>query len=463
MTISRTILKSLIYDEDFARKTLVYFQPKYFTGWEAKLFPIVRDYFVKYNATPGADATRIEVSKVTTFGEVEYEECLAAVNEFETKKEEKPNSEWLLHNSEKFCQDRAIYLAMSEGVLAMDGKHKTLQMGAVPKLIADALGVSFTTNVGHDYLDDAEARYDYIHQDVKRIPFSLKSFNDISKGGMPPKTLNLVLAGIHVGKSQFLVDCAAAQMLAGFNVLYITLEMAPEWLAERIDANLLNIPIEDIENIPKDEFLRRIGKLRERKGIGKLKLKEYPAGTAGAIEFEALLNELKMKENFTPDIILIDYLTICKSSFLKMGQGGVNTYTYFKSIAEELRSLAQRYNLPILSAIQLNRTGFSNSDPDMDDSAESFGLPATADFMVTFVTDEMLEDQQQLMVKQVKNRYRRRNVLRRFAIGFDPIYMRLYDLDANAQKNLPRDDIAKPVFVRRGNTSVNIETGEIKF
>jgi len=348
--------------------------------------------------------------------------------------------EWLLDATEKFCQEKAVYNAIMDSIQILDGKDTNRSKGSIPSLLSDALGVSFDPNVGHDYVDNFAERFDFYHRVEKRIPFDLEYFNKITKGGLPQKTLNIALAGTGVGKSMFMCHMSAAALLQNYNVLYITLEMAEERIAERIDANLLNVTLDDLMMMPKDMFEKRMGKLKE-KVKGKLIIKEYPTASANASHFRALLNDLEMKKNFKPDIILIDYLNICASARIKAG-ANVNSFTYIKAIAEELRGLAMERKVPIMSATQTTRSGFSNSDPGLEDTSESFGLPATADFMFALISNEELEQLGQIMVKQLKNRYGDLNKYKRFTVGVDRSKMKFFDLEMKAQENVMQDQSA---------------------
>jgi len=341
---------------------------------------------------------------------------------------EKDNAdqEWLMSTTEKWCQDRAIHNAVMESISIIDGKHKSLTKNAMPDLLTKALAVTFDPSVGHDYIEDVEKRYDFYHEDEERIPFDLEYFNQITKGGLPNKTLNIALAGTGVGKSLFMCHMAGNVLTQGKNVLYITMEMAEERIAERIDANLLNIPLDQLQHITKEMLTSKVDKLASRTN-GKLIIKEYPTGSAHTGHFRALLNELKLKKNFVPEMIFIDYLNICSSSRMKGMGGAINSYTYIKAIAEELRGLAVEFNVPLVSATQTTRSGFGSSDPGLEDTSESFGLPATADLMFALISSEELEAQGQIMVKQLKNRYNDPNNNKRFVIGIDKSRMRLID------------------------------------
>jgi len=354
---------------------------------------------------------------------------------------EKVNDDWLLDNTEKWCQDRAIYLAIMESINIIDGKHQSLTKQALPEILSDALGVCFDTNVGHDYIDNSDDRFDFYHTVEDRLPFDLENFNAITKGGLPNKTLNVALAGTGVGKSLFMCHVGAGALMQGKNVLYITMEMSEERIAERIDANLFNLPIDQLEKLNKQMFDNKIAKIAQ-KNIGKLIVKEYPTGAAHTGHFRALINELKLKKDFMPDIIFIDYLNICSSSRMKGLGGSINTYSYIKSIAEEMRGLAVEFNVPIMTATQTTRSGFSNTDVGLEDTSESFGLPATADLMFALVSTEELDKLGQIMVKQLKNRYNDPTHKKRFVVGVDRAKMRLYDVEESAQTLT--DDI--PIF-----------------
>jgi len=347
------------------------------------------------------------------------------------------DSEWLTAETEKFCQDQAVYNAIMESIQILDGKTKTSK-GAIPALLTDALSVSFDPHVGHDFIDDADARFEFYHAKEEKLPFTLEYFNRITKGGLSKKTLNICLAGTGVGKSLFMCSCAADNMMDGKNVLYLTMEMAEEKIAQRIDANLMNITLDELTILPKDAYDKKIERIKS-KTTGRVVIKEYPTAGAGANHFRHLLNELKIKRNFVPDIIYIDYLNICMSSRIKYG-ASVNSYTYVKAIAEELRGLAVEFNVPIVSATQTTRAGFSSSDVGLEDTSESFGLPATADFMFAIISTEELEQLNQFQVKQLKNRYSDPGLYRRFIIGVDKSKMKLYDVEQQAQDDIINDD-----------------------
>ena len=433
--LERTILKNLIYNEEFTRKVLPFIKPEYFSDQIEKLvFKEVFEFVNKYKNLPTHEALVINFTEAKSLTEPQVKESIELLNDIQQDKNEKVELKWLTEHTEKFCQDKAIYNAIMESVTILDDKNGKKSKGEIPQLLADALGVSFDSNVGHDYMQDFDERYDFYHRVESRIKFDLDIFNKITKGGLPIKTLNIALAGTGVGKSLFMCHCAAGALSQGNNVLYITLEMAEEKIAERIDANLLNITMDELYTIPKDDYERKFSALKN-KVQGKLIIKEYPTAGASTLHFRALLNELALKKNFRPDIIFIDYLNICASSRIKPG-GNVNSYTYIKSIAEELRGLAVEFNLPVVSATQTTRSGYSNSDVDLTDTSESFGLPATADFMFALITNEELENLGQIMVKQLKNRYSDPNYYKRFVVGVDRSKMRLYDTEQSAQEDI---------------------------
>ena len=427
--IEQTILRNLLTDEKYMRKVLPFIKPDYFQGIYKTLFKEAGKYVAKYNKLPTSETLGIELNDSNLSGE-QFQMAMDIVPQLFAI--EKIDQDWLIDSTEKWCQDRAIHNAIMESITIIDGKHESLTKGALPDLLSKALGVAFDTNVGHDYVENAEQRYDFYHTEEDRIPFDLEYFNKITKGGVPNKTLNICLAGTGVGKSLFMCHLAASSLVDGKNVLYITMEMAEERIAERIDANLLNIPIDQLETMSKDMFTKKVYDL-SKKTAGKLIVKEYPTGSAHSGHFRALLNELKLKKEFQPDIIFIDYLNICASSRMKAMGGAINSYTYIKAIAEELRGLAVEFELPIFSATQTTRSGYSNSDIGLEDTSESFGLPATADLMFALISTEELEREGQMMVKQLKNRYNDPTKNKRFVIGVDRSKMRLFDVDENDQ------------------------------
>ena len=427
--VEQTILRNILVNEPYTRKVLPFIKPEYFEGVYQKLFKEVAKYVAKYNRLPTSESFKIELDD-SNLSEEHYRHAVEIIPEI--FKKEEVDDEWLYDKTEKWCQDRALYNSIMESIQIIDGKHNTLTKNALPDILSKALSVTFDTNIGHDYMEDVESRYDFYHNEEERIPFDLQILDDITKGGLPKKTLNIALAGTGVGKSLFMCHQAASVLNQGKNVLYITMEMAEERIAERIDANLLNIPIDQIPNVSKTMLMDKIKKLKTNTN-GKLIIKEYPTGAANANHFRALLNELKLKKNFIPDMIFIDYLNICSSSRMKAMGGSINSYTYIKSIAEELRGLAVEFDLPVVSATQTTRTGYTNSDPGLEDTSESFGLPATADLMFALVSSEELEQQGQIMVKQLKNRYNDPNKHKRFILNIDRSRMRLSDAEAGEQ------------------------------
>jgi replicative DNA helicase len=444
MRIEQAILSNLIHNEEYCRKVVPHLKTEYFTDRkEAAIASLLLGFFEKYNKPASQDILSIEVGNLTGLTDKEVPEYEQYVKELtHTEK----NQEWLLSETENFCKDRAVYNAILKSIKIAEGRDKNYQKDAIPSILSEALGVCFDNHVGHDYLQDADARYDFYHRIEEKLAFDLEMFNKITKGGLSKKTLNIALAGTGVGKSLFMCHVAASTLMQGKNVLYVTMEMAEERIAERIDANLLNLTMDELKVIDKDIFDSRLEKI-SKKTQGKLIVKEYPTASAHAGHFRALLEELKMKREFLPDIIFIDYLNICASQRMKMG-ASVNSYTYIKAIAEELRGLAVEYNVPIVSATQTTRSGFTNSDPGLEDTSESFGLPATADFMFALVSNEELEQLNQIIVKQLKNRYSDPNYFKRFVIGIDRAKMKLYDVEVSAQTGLSdagkNDD--KPLF-----------------
>ena len=428
--IEQTILRNLLTDEKYMRKVLPFIKPDYFQGVYRSLFKEAGKYVAKYNKLPTTETLIIELQEVSSWGDEQYQMAMDIVPQLFNG--EVIDQDWLLDATEKWCQDRALYNAVMESISIIDGKHESLTKNALPDILSKALGVSFDKNVGHDYIENVEERYEFYHTEEDRIPFDLDLFNQITKGGVPRKTLNICLAGTGVGKSLYMCHVAAAALAEGRNVLYITMEMAEERIAERIDANLLNVPIDQLENLSKDIFTTKVNNLATKTN-GKLIIKEYPTGSAHTGHFRALLNELKLKKEFVPDVIFIDYLNICASSRMKGMGGAINSYNYIKAIAEELRGLAVEFDVPLFSATQTTRSGYSNSDVGLEDTSESFGLPATADLMFALISTEELEQSGQLMVKQLKNRYNDPTHNKRFVIGVDRSKMRLYDVDEREQ------------------------------
>ena len=430
--LETTILKNLVHNEDYMRKVLPFLKGEYFTDESERVtYNLVNDFIAKYNKPPTVEALSISLQN-SNLAEGIYKEVDNVLTQINSN--EKSNEQWLLDETEKFCKDKAVYNAILQSINIMEGRDKLHTKDGIPSLLQDALGVCFDSSVGHDYFENSGDRFDFYHRVESRTPFDLSLFNKITQGGLPNKTLNIALAGTGVGKSLFMCHMAAACIAQGKNALYITMEMAEERIAERVDANLLNVEVDQLKNLPRQMFDARIQKLNER-AFGKLIVKEYPTASAHVGHFKALLNELALKRSFRPDIIFIDYLNICASSRFKPG-GSVNSYTYIKGIAEELRGLAVEFNLPIVSATQTTRSGYSNTDVELTDTSESFGLPATADFMFALISTEELEKLNQLMVKQLKNRYNDPSMHKRFMIGIDRAKMRLYDLEDQAQSGL---------------------------
>lgn len=435
INLEQTILRNILTNEQYMRKVLPFVKPDYFEGVYRILFKEIGKFVGKYNKLPTLEAFKIELDKTDKINEEQYAHALEIIPNIFAKEE--VNQQWILDTTEKWCQDRAIYNAIMESISIIDGKHQDLTKNALPDLLQKALAVSFDTNIGHDYIENVEQRYDFYHEQEERIPFDLDYFNRITKGGLPNKTLNIVLAGTGVGKSLFMCHCAANALIQGRNVLYITMEMAEERIAERIDANLLNIPIDQLEYLPKPIMTTKVSEIANKTN-GKLIIKEYPTGQANTSHFRALLNELKLKKNFIPDIIFIDYLNICASARMKGMGGSINSYSYIKAIAEEIRGLAVEFNVPIVSATQTTRSGYGSSDPGLEDTSESFGLPATADLMFALVSNDELAAQNQILVKQLKNRYNDPNMHKRFVISVDRSKMKLSDAP-DAKENLVQD------------------------
>lgn len=433
------ILKHLLNNEDFARRTLPYLKSDYFSDRiERTVYEQVDEFINKYNSLPTKEALTIELDSLDKLTDEEFGQCSNLISGLES---EDVDEKWLVDITEKWCQEKAIYNAIMNSIQILDGNDKKHDKGHIPELLSEALSVSFDPNIGHDFIDDAESRYDFYHRVEERIPFDLDYLNKITKGGLPKKSLNIILAGTGVGKSLAMCHMASANMMDGKNVLYITMEMAEEKIAERIDANLLNVTLDDLATIPKAMYDKKIERV-QGKTSGKLIVKEYPTASAGSGHFRHLLNELRLKKHFIPDVIYIDYLNICMSSRIKSG-AQVNSYTLVKAIAEELRGLAVEFNVPLVSATQTTRSGYSNSDVGLEDTSESFGLPATADFMIALISSEELEDLGQIMVKQLKNRYGDPNLYKRFVVGVDRAKMRLFDCEQTAQEDVVDDG---PVF-----------------
>jgi replicative DNA helicase len=431
-TVEILILKNLLYLETYARKVLPFIKKEYFENSNQKIiFEEISNFISEYNKLVTKEILCIEIENRKDINESSFKEIVSTINELEETTSE---FEWILDTTEKWCRDRAIYLALMESIYIADGNDEKRNRDAIPSILSDALGVSFDNHIGHDYLNDYEERYELYHRKEDKIPFDLEYLNKITKGGLPNKTLNIALAGTGVGKSLFMCHVASSVLLQGRNVLYITMEMAEEKIAERIDANLLNVPIQEITNLPKMIFENKVTNLC-KKTQGSLIIKEYPTASAHAGHFRALLNELALKKSFRPDIIFIDYLNICSSERYR-GNSSINSYSYIKSIAEELRGLAVEADVPIVSATQTTRSGYGSSDVDLTDTSESFGLPATADLMFALISTDELEELGQIMVKQLKNRYNDLSVNKRFVVGIDRAKMRLYDCEQSAQDDI---------------------------
>ena len=428
-TIERTALTQLVVNEQYARKVIPFLKSEYFSDkTERTIFEEISRFVDKYNKIPTQTSLEIEVQSRKDLNETEYSKVVAVIKTLNPKE---VDFDWLVNTTEQFCKDRAVYNAIVEGIQIIDGKDKKRDADAIPSILSDALAVGFDNRVGHDYLVDTIERFEYYHKIEEKIPFDLEFFNKITKGGLPPKTLNIALAGTGVGKSLFMCHVAANCLSQCKNVLYITLEIAEERIAERIDANLMNISIDDLHDLPKKMFEDKIKKII-KKTSGKLIVKEYPTASAHTAHFRGLIKELAIKKTFKPDIIFVDYLNICASTRFK-GATSVNSYMYIKAIAEELRGLAVETNVPIMSATQTTRSGFTSSDIGLEDTSESFGLPATADFMFALISNEELDELNQIAVKQLKNRYNDLTVNKRFVLGIDRAKMKLYDVSPSQQ------------------------------
>ncbi len=433
LKIEEITLSKLILNETYTRKVLPFIKDDYYDTPSHKiLFSTLSDYVNKFETTPEPNALKIEVEKRRDISEEIYKEVEQFLNNLDR---DQYNEDWLIETTEKWCKEKAIYIALMESVKIADGQDKTRTKDAIPSIMSEAIGVCFDDHVGHDYILDSDDRYDFYHKKEEKIPFDIEYLNKITKGGLPNKTLNIALAGTGVGKSLFMCHTASSVLLQGRNVLYITMEMAEEKIAERIDANLLDIPIQQLNSplLSKEKYSSKLLELT-KKTQGKLIIKEYPTASAHVGHFKALLNELSMKKGFSPDIIFVDYLNICASARYKGTI--VNSYTYVKAIAEELRGLAVESNVPIVSATQTTRAGFGSSDPDLTDTSESFGLPATADLMFALISNEEMEELGQIMIKQLKNRYNDPTMYKRFVVGIDRAKMRLYDCDQGAQDDI---------------------------
>jgi len=455
----QVIFSHLLYNEEYCRKVIPFLKTEYFQTRPNKIvFGLIDKYVKTYYRVPTKEALQSEILSLTNISEDEYSICKDTVQTFNA--DLATSIDWLFNETEKFCQERAVYNAIMDSIKIIDGKDDKRGKGALPEILTEALAVSFDTNIGHDFLGDAEQRYDFYHLKEEKLEFDLKYFNKITKGGVSKKTLSCILASTGVGKTMFMTHCAANHLDMGKNVLYITMEMSEERIAERIDANLMNITMDELRDLPKDSFNKKINRIKSSTQ-GKLIIKEYPTSSAGAAHFRHLLQELRIKKNFKPDVIYIDYLNICASTRMKMG-GSVNSYMYIKSIAEELRGLAVEFDLPIITATQSNRDGYNSSDLGLDNTSESFGLPATVDFMFALMVTDELAEMNQILVKQLKNRYSDINENKRFVIGVNKSKMRFHDVDDSEQENIlegPKKDKYqdKPVM---DNTQVGIRANE---
>ena len=430
--LEQTILKNLIQNEEFTRKTLPYIKSEFFQETDEEfLFKQIREYFLKYQESPTPEALIIDIDERDDINQQLISDTIVLINQIKADTVTTPD-EWLTDSTEKWCKDRAVYNGVMSSIEIIQDKEG--QQGLIPDILREALSVSFDSNIGHDFIEDWDSRYEFYHREEERIPFDLELMNKITKGGLPNKTLNICMAGTGVGKSLFMCHCASSALLQGKNVLYITMEMAEEKIAERIDANLLDISLNELQDLPKMMYEKKITRVRE-KTKGKLIVKEYPTASAHSGHFRHLLQELDLKRDFKPDMIYIDYLNICSSFRIRPGSN-VNTYSYIKSIAEELRGLAVEFDVPIMSATQTNRTGFVSTDVGLEDTSESFGLPATADFMFALISTEEMQELDQVMVKQLKNRYNDPTYHKRFVLGVDRSKMRLFDCEQSAQDEL---------------------------
>ena len=435
MAFEKTIFGNLIGREDYSRKVIPFIKTEYFQDPSDRvLYELIEEYVQKYNRFPTKESLLIDLANKTVDSML-FE--TAAKNIEELTNDPDTDLDWLVEKTEKFVQERAVYNAIMNSIQILDNQDQKHDKGSIPQILSDALAISFDTNVGHDFIQNWDSRYDYYHQNVSRIPFDLEYLNKITKGGLKPKTLNVILAGTGVGKSMFMCHCASSNLMRGKNVLYITMEMAEEEIAMRIDANTMDVTMDELDTMPKDAYEKKINRIRE-KTTGKLIIKEYPTSSVGSANFRHLLNELALKKNFKPDIIYIDYLNICASSRVKY-TANVNSYTYIKAIAEELRGLAVEFKVPIVSATQTTRSGYGNSDVDLTDVSESFGLPATVDLMLAMISTEELESLGQIMIKQLKNRYVDLSKMRRFVLGIDRSKMKLYDAEESAQDGIMDD------------------------
>lgn len=431
--IELIVLRNLLFNADYTRKVLPFLREDYFhDACERRIFAQIEQFIQKYSSPPTAEALGIILSEQSGLSQGEFDSCLEVVNGLVSAKEESNDLAWLIDQTEKFCKDKAVYNALMESIKLLDDKKGSISRNAIPEILSNALSVSFDTSIGHDFVEDADKRYDFYHRTEEKVPFDIDNLNQITNGGVPSKTLNVVLAGTGVGKSLFMCHHAANCLSQNKNVLYITCEMAEERIAERIDANLMNITMDDLKKLSKDSYDRKLQTATA--GLtGKLIIKEYPTATANADHFRNLLRELRLKKDFKPDIVFVDYLNICTSSRFKSGNSNVNSYMYIKAIAEELRGLAVQHDFPIFTATQTTRSGFNNSEIELTDTSESFGLPATADLMIAIISTEDLVELDQVMIKQLKNRYGDPTLHKKFIVGIDRAKMKLYDVNDKAQ------------------------------
>lgn len=445
MRLERTILSNLVFTEEYTRKVIPHLKADYFLDNQEKvLYKIIHTFFTEHNTSPSKEVLRIEAANQKDITDQQLKDVLEIVDGLNNEPIE---ADWLFANTEKFCKDKAVYNAILSSIAIIDGRDKVHSQDSIPHLLSDALAVCFDSHVGHDYIEDVSLRFDYYHRVEEKVRFDIDLLNKITKGGLSRKTLNIILAGTGVGKSLFMCHLSAASLLEGKNVLYITMEMAEERIAERIDANLMNVTMDELKVLSRDIFENKVAKIAA-KTQGKLIVKEYPTAQAHAGHFRSLLEELKLKRNFIPDIIMIDYLNICGSQRVR-SSFNVNSYTLVKSIAEELRGLAVEYNVPVVSATQTTRSGFTSTDLGLEDTSESFGLPATADFMIALISTEELEELNQIMVKQLKNRYSDPSYYKRFVVGVDRSKMKLYNVEESAQEGLSdtgKNDDDVPLF-----------------
>ena len=436
MRLEEVIFSNIIHDEEYARKVIPHLKDEYFHDYvDCKIFQLIDHYINKYNRVPSKDALLIDLENLVGLNEESFKNAKIRISSL--TKTSNNDKDWILDQTEKFCQDKALYNSIRESIKILEDKSGDASKGSIPGLLQNALGVSFDTNIGHSYTEDFESRYDFYHKVEEKIPFDLDYLNKITKGGLPRKTLTILMGGIGAGKSLVMCHMASANVLMGKNVLYITMELAEERIAERIDANLMNVTIDELYELPRDVFNKKMDRIKD-KTIGKMIVKEYPTSGAGSANFRHLLNELRIKKNFVPDIIYLDYLNICLSSRFK-NNANVNSYSYVKAIAEEIRGLAVEFNVPIVTATQLNREGLTSSDVDLTNTSESIGAPASADIMWAIIATEELLEMNQYMIKQLKNRFSDIERLKKFVIGVDKSKMRLYNVEDSAQNNIIKD------------------------